>query len=74
MDTYINSKGESILIKDMGDQHLINSIAKLAKSIGNTEMSSDLNQEKTKDEEMLKALRNEAIGRLSKIKEEKKHE
>lgn len=62
MDTYTNSKGESMLIKDMECQHLVHSIAKLAKSIGFQEGStSETDLEK---EEVLKALKKEAIERM----------
>ena len=61
MDTYTNSKGESMLIKDMECQHLVHSIAKLAKSLGVAEAQGE---ERVEGEEMLKALKKEAIERM----------
>lgn len=61
MDTYTNSKGESMLIKDMECQHLVHSIAKLAKSLGVAEAQGEARVE---GEEMLKALKKEAIERM----------
>lgn len=60
MDTYTNSKGETMLIKDMENPHLIHSIAKLAMklpSMGEVEMAEGT--------ELLKALKVEAIARLT---------
>ncbi len=63
IDTYTSSKGEKILIKEMANPHLVHSIAKLAMNIGTT-----LHQATSKvsdDELLLKALKDEAITRLT---------
>ena len=64
MDTYTNSKGESMLIKDMECQHLVHSIAKLAKKLGVVDEIIVGEEERVEGEEMLKALKKEAIERM----------
>ncbi len=67
METYISSKGEKILIKDMHNSHLIHSIVKVARKI-------TINDgEESEKEELLKALKIEAIGRLEILKEKKEN-
>lgn len=52
MDSYENEKGETVVIAEMDSQRLINAIAKYAVQNG-------------KDDELVKALKAEAIKRLS---------
>ena len=52
METYINDKGEEVVIAEMDSQRLINAVAKYAVANG-------------KDDELVKALKAEAIKRLS---------
>ena len=55
MDTFLNDKGESVVISTMENQRLIHSIAKYSVIEG-------------KDSETVKALKAEAIKRLSEAK------
>ncbi len=57
---YTNSKGETIPIKEMASPHLIHAIAKLGTKIGEYGVATD-----ESDEDMLKALKSEAIERLA---------
>lgn len=57
MESYINEKGEMVIIKTMDNFRLINAIAKYAGMHG-------------KDHEIVKALKAEAIFRLTQPKEE----
>lgn len=67
IDTYISSKGEKTLIKEMAGPHLIHTIAKLSRKIGFEQYPDDVVDANT---EMLKALKTEAISRLTPKKEE----
>ena len=58
---YPSGKGD-VLIADMASPHLIHSIAKLGQKIGMEKMQSF---DTGDDEKLLKALKSEAIGRLS---------
>ncbi len=68
IDTYISSKGEKTKISEMANPHLIHSIAKLAKKIGAETYTGPEAEEA--DEEMLVALKTEAIERLSEVNPE----
>lgn len=61
---YVSSRGEKTLIAEMANPHLIHSIAKLARSLG---IQSEKGEVDVTDdqEEMLVALKAEAIERLS---------
>lgn len=62
-DTYTSSDGETMLIKDMANPHLIHSIAKLAAR--NATELDDQDQPAPENVDLLKALKAEAIKRLS---------
>ena len=64
METYVNDKGEEVIISTMDSNRLINAIAKYSRTQGVAEHLADTEMAE-KDAEIVKALKAEAIRRLA---------
>lgn len=62
METYVNDKGEEVIIQTMDNYRLIHAIAKYARKAGVAEAMAE---ETVEADEVVKALKAEALKRLA---------